>query len=338
LKYSSIFSDEFLKKLQSVENISSSRVFSSPDSRDGKIYVFSDELILAVEIALVTGRPLLLRGEPGSGKSSFAAFIARKLNWRYYEHVVTAQTNAQDFLWSFDAVRRLSDAQANKIKCDAEYVQPGVLWWLFDNDSARTCGRQLPEKSLPDPNEEINEDRDLHRAVILIDEIDKADPEVPNALLVPLGSNTFHIPTLNVKVNRLLPENKSLDHKFAYCQLVIITTNEERELPPAFLRRCIIHTLQHPNNKELLKIAEAHMSDILAQKDPQRKLCNTLIEKLITIREEAYSLAQRAPSTAEFLDALKACLEMEISLEDDTWEKLKLCTLTKETSTEQGHC
>jgi hypothetical protein len=84
----------------------------SPDRRDGSVYCYDSELHLAVELALSTGRPLLLRGDPGSGKSSLAAYVARNLGWRYYEHVVTSATQAQDLLWRYDAVRRLADAQA----------------------------------------------------------------------------------------------------------------------------------------------------------------------------------------------------------------------------------
>src|ERR1700687_2144457 len=84
----------------------------APDRRDGAVYVLDDQLRLAVDVALATGRPLLLRGEPGSGKSSLAAFLARNLGWRYYEHVVSSRTTAQDLLWSFDSMRRLADASA----------------------------------------------------------------------------------------------------------------------------------------------------------------------------------------------------------------------------------
>ena len=105
----------------------------------------SAPLHLAVEVALTTGRPLLLRGEPGTGKSSLAAYVARRLGWRYYEYVVTSTSTATDLLWRFDAVRRLADAQANErpsMKPESEYVSPGVFWWALDG-----LGRDVATKS-----------------------------------------------------------------------------------------------------------------------------------------------------------------------------------------------
>lgn len=89
-----------------------SKALASPDLRDGSVYDCPPELHLALEVALATGRPLLIRGEPGTGKSSFAAYVARNFNWRYYEHCITSATQSQDLLWRFDAVRRLADAQS----------------------------------------------------------------------------------------------------------------------------------------------------------------------------------------------------------------------------------
>ena len=111
--------------------------------------MLDDQLRLAVDVALATGRPLLLRGEPGSGKSSLAAFLARNLSWRYYEHVVSSRTTAQDLLWSFDSMRRLADASRARAGesadlDDAGYTEPGVMWWALDRKSALTRGRSPP--------------------------------------------------------------------------------------------------------------------------------------------------------------------------------------------------
>ena len=115
--------------------------FEYPDRRDGRVYRYDPPLKLAVEVALVTGRPLLIRGKPGSGKSSLAAYVARNLGWRYYEHIITARTQARDLLWTYDVVRRLANAQTRRKKSDPDlydfdYVEPGVLWWAFDRATA----------------------------------------------------------------------------------------------------------------------------------------------------------------------------------------------------------
>ena len=188
----------------------STAALDAPDRRDGRVYLLSEELRLAVEVALATGRPLLLRGAPGSGKSSLAAFIARNLRYRYYEHTVTATTQAQDLLWRFDTVRRLSDAQVRKADDpplqDADYVEPGVLWWAFDRDSARRRGaaeqHERQEGQAIEPSAELNAERLPDRAVVLIDEIDKADPDVPNGLLEPLSSGSFLVYETGAKIER----------------------------------------------------------------------------------------------------------------------------------------
>src|SRR5262249_30183516 len=107
------------------------------DQIDEAPYVYDEPIILAVHVALATGRPLLIAGEPGTGKSSLARDVARRLNWRFYSKTISSRTQARDLLWSFDTIRRLSDAQVRKgVKHPSAYVEPGVLWWAFDRDSA----------------------------------------------------------------------------------------------------------------------------------------------------------------------------------------------------------
>jgi len=225
------------------------------DRRDGEVYVYggSEQIVLAVNVALATGRPLLVFGPAGSGKSSLAANIARTMNWRYYEAVITSRTQAQDLLWTFDVVARLSDAtsrasDARSPARDAQdmyrYVEPGVLWWAFDSASAARRGRAIeaPDASLHDPRQ----GPPGGPAVVLLDEIDKADPDVPNNLLVPIGSLSFTVRETGTEVRAMT------------IPLLVITSNEERDLPPAFLRRCIVLRLPMPSVDLLVSIAISH--------------------------------------------------------------------------------
>lgn len=306
---------------------------AAADPRDGLVYVTSPELDLAVDVALATGRPLLLRGHPGSGKSSLAPYIARVRGWRYYEHVVTSRTQTTDLLWSFDAVRRLADAQVLGIGAeldDHRYVVPGVLWWAFAPESAARRGRDLP---LPEgfrlaqvPLQQINRDRSAASAVVLIDEIDKADPDVPNGLLIPLGSSEFTVTDTGTFISAQDPESEPRPQR-----LIVITTNEERELPQAFLRRCVVANLPDPPTEDLLAIAGAHLSHAkISFEAAQERLARLLADELIAAREKAAFSAGRAPSTAEYLDALRACLGLGIVPgEDARWELVRKLTLVK---------
>lgn len=270
------------------------------DRRDGKLYVYDDagEIVLAVNIALATGRPLLLSGPSGGGKSSLAQHVARVLGRLYYEVVVTARTQAQDLTWRFDAVRRLADAQVEGMLSQADarasiypYIEPQALWWIFDRESARVrgrrtkdsaagpadpqpkdtrddgkTGRQLPaEPTDPvrwDPNRDaepqdwLPEEPQLSSCVLLVDEIDKADPDVPNNLLVELGSLQFDVDLIGRTVKF---KGKREDWKSR--PLVMITTNKERPLPQPFVRRCIVLEIPKPKRKLLKSIAAHNFPD-----------------------------------------------------------------------------
>jgi MoxR-like ATPase len=307
----------------------------APDRRDGAVYVLDGKLHLAVDVALATGRPLLLRGEPGSGKSSLAAFLARNLNWRYYEHVVSSRTTTQDLLWSFDSMRRLADASTPGRAGDhaeldnAAYLEPGVMWWALDRTTALTRGRATdsgsPRTDTPiEPFGVLNSRRDQGHSVVLIDEIDKADPDVPNGLLVPLGSTEFLVTPIRFLVRQQPAQDDLPNH------LIVITTNEERELPPAFLRRCIVHTLLVPNRKTLLTIARRHLTlggQELA--DQNKELLSQLADKFFSLRKEAQQRGERPPSTAEYLDAVRVCLRLKVRVGDPTWKLVEPLVLIK---------
>ncbi|MFG2825061.1 AAA family ATPase [Kitasatospora sp. NPDC048365] len=213
------------------------------DRTTDQVYVYDEEIVLAVNIALATGRPLLVRGHPGTGKSSLAPNVARHLRRRFYRTTISSRTRARDLLWTVDEVARLSDASTGQAGPRPHYVVPGVLWWAFEPESARRRGvGSAASGPLPDPNEGVLK---ADQAVVLLDEIDKADPDVPNDLLEPLGSYCFRREDGPVVAASAAP-------------LVVVTTNEERDLPKAFLRRCVVLVLRPPLPARLREIAHAH--------------------------------------------------------------------------------
>jgi len=268
-------------------------------------YVYDDHIVLAVNVALAAGRPLLVRGRPGTGKSSLAVSVSRKLDWNLHPITVSSRITARDLLWSFDSVKRLADAQAHskdgKLPDRRSYVTPGVLWRAFDPESAAA---HLPRANRPDP---------AKRAVVLIDEIDKADPDFPNDLLVPLGSYRFRGEDGSPVVARKPP-------------LIIVTTNEERDLPRAFLRRCVILELKEPGDQRLRLIAKAHFPDVAPAQIESVK------EYYLQIRERRSKTKEQLPSVAEFLDALAALRGLGITTDHPKWPELRVLLLDKATA------
>lgn len=312
---------------------------TTPDRRDGAVYVFDDSLRLALDVALATRRPLLLRGEPGSGKSSLAAFIARHKNWRYYEYVVTARSRARDVLYTFDSVRKLADASDSHRKTaplrDECYVEPGALWWAFNRESALRRGAAInadpPDPAPIEPNATINDQRSQFDAVVLVDEIDKADPDFPNGLLVPLGSGEFQTLETGFLVTQATVDGEQVPQSVGRL-LVVITTNEERELPPAFLRRCVIHRLSAPGAERLVEIGWAHLqAEGIIRNDTDDQLLHSLAVQTHELRARAKAKGRRQPSTAEFLDAVYACRRLEVTVGDNlTWKHVERLVLSKD--------
>jgi len=264
------------------------------DLRDGRVYYYdrSDTTVVdAVNVALFANRPLLVSGKPGSGKSSLAANLARRFGMRYYSMVVSSRTQASDLLWTSDTIRRLADAQTQRLKArDEFYSEPGVLWWAFNPNSARRRGlgaeMEISAADLAvEPDElSLGVSSEL-AAVVLIDEIDKADPDVPNDLLVPLGSYEFRHPGGLVRAHTR--------------PLVVVTTNGERDLPPAFERRCIELKLKLLTVTQLVEIAKLHFGEA------DSPIYVNFAERTCEAQAAAQP-GERIPSTAEFLDAIHA--------------------------------
>jgi len=260
------------------------------DRSDGRLYVFDDDLTLAVNVALATQRPLLLRGVTGTGKSSLARAVAPHLKRRYLETVISSRTEAEHLLWQVDHLKRLRDAQARALQPMADYVMPGILWWALDPMSA-----EEQWKRAGGPRYERETDVKQTRtstappAVVLLDEIDKADPDLPNNLLVPFGSLAFRVEPTGTTVSTE-PEN---------APLLIITSNDERDLPSAFLRRCIEHEIPLPKEDLLLKIAARHFPTL--SESLRKKALDTILET-----RPADWKGRERPVPAEYLDALRA--------------------------------
>jgi MoxR-like ATPase len=291
---------------------------------NGQVYVWDEKTVFAVQVAQTTHRPLLLRGPAGSGKSSLAPFVANVLQVPFYSFTVNARSQARDMMWKFDALGRLNDANVANSDPEARkrvgnlhnYLRPGQLWWAFNRDTAELRGaksaQELDVELAEDPSGVTSGDG----AVVLIDEIDKADPDVPNNLLEALGSRQFTIEETDTKVAD------------KHNPLVMITTNEERELPRAFLRRCIVLHLAAKTTSELSTIAQQHFGNGHAAL--YEKIAGVLDE----LRTEADKGGTRPPSTAEYLDAIDASIKLAVDPPDDTtvpekWDHLIEVALRK---------
>ncbi|WP_374368565.1 AAA family ATPase [Dongia sp.] len=276
------------------------------DLRSGALYVYSDRIKLAVRVALATGRPLLVRGDPGWGKSSLAPAVAKYKGWRYVEKVISSRTQARELMSELDLVRRLSDAQAQG-KVDADwrrYINPGVLWDAFDPLGAERQRRYFAQKETAADKSEASMEQPISPAVVLLDEMDKADPDVPNNLLVALGALQFDVEEIPQTVKA----------RADAVPLIIITSNDERDLPRAFLRRCVEVTLPAFDGEDLngsqrkallVKIGAEHLQGQLKLTDVQR-----IADVVAPAGNDPVGVATALPSPAEFIDILRAVHEL----------------------------
>ncbi|HEV7403249.1 MAG TPA: MoxR family ATPase [Chthoniobacteraceae bacterium] len=264
------------------------------------MYVWSEETALTVNIAIHTGRPLLVCGRPGTGKSSLAAFVARTMEWNYFEQVITSRSEAKELFWHFDAIRRLRDAHRQVDVSDINYVEPRALWWAINAREAQQQAERL-HASLPKDSPGLlppGELRGLDRpSVLLLDELDKADPDLPNDMLVALGSQQFRVADTGQLVKR------------DSTPLVMITSNDDRVLPRAFLRRCIILRLRPPIQEDLVQMAKAHFP---GEVEKHETLFTLVAARVCELHDES-DPEVHGPSIAEYLDAVRACLKYDVA-------------------------
>ncbi len=297
-------------------------------------YVWNEDVILAVNVALVTERALLIRGEPGIGKTSVAEAAAAALGWRFYRHTVTSRTEARDILWRFDAVRRLADAQARRELDDYHYIEPRELWWALNREEALRRGRPADSQEPPalEPLADVNATRSPTGAVVLLDEIDKADPAVANDLLETFSAYRFRVDSVAqpFEVTRATHSAGSEPSGL----LIVVTTNEERDLPEAFLRRCIVHHMQWPSDTSLpayadfrtlvQQIAQAHWPHFAAELwgDAAVGVVGALLDRIEEERQQAQTEERRPPGLAELLDALRTTQTFGITVDDTVWSHI----------------
>ena len=234
-------------------------------------YIATEDLIVAVNAAISLERPLLIKGEPGTGKTELAKQVSKALNLNMIEWHVKSTTKAQQGLYEYDAVSRLRDSQLGdkKVNNIKNYIRKGKLWQAF---------------------------KTKEKCVLLIDEIDKADIEFPNDLLQELDKMEFHVYETDENVRALQRP------------VVIITSNNEKELPDAFLRRCFFHYIKFPDMETMKKIVHSHFPKI------KESLLAVALTQFYELRDTTG--IKKKPSTSEVLDWLKLLLADDLNTDD----------------------
>lgn len=231
-------------------------------------YVATKELELAVNAAIKLEKPLLIKGEPGTGKTLLAEEVAKALDLPLFAWHIKSTTKAQQGLYEYDAVSRLRDSQlgSDKVADIGNYINQGKLWQAFESDK---------------------------KSIVLIDEIDKADIEFPNDLLLELDKMEFFVYETGEMV------------KAKQRPIILITSNNEKELPDAFLRRCFFHYIKFPDEATMAQIVEVHFPDI------KRKLVSQALEVFYSLRNVAG--IKKKPTTSELIDWLSLLLADDLA-------------------------
>ena len=234
-------------------------------------YIATDDLTIAVNAAVTLERPLLVKGEPGTGKTELARQVAEALGLKMLEWNIKSTTKALQGLYEYDAVSRLRDSQLGdeRVHDIINYIRKGKIWQAFESDE---------------------------KVVLLIDEIDKADIEFPNDLLQELDRMEFHVYETGANI--------VAKHR----PIVIITSNNEKELPDAFLRRCFFHYIKFPDIETMRKIIEVHHPGI------KERLLTAALTQFYDVREQTG--LKKKPSTSEVIDWLKLILADDLAPED----------------------
>ena len=233
-------------------------------------YIATEELMAAVNAAITLSRPLLIKGEPGTGKTLLASEIARALGKPLFEWHIKSTTKAQQGLYEYDAVARLRDSQLGdaRVADIRNYIVRGNLWEAFDS---------------------------VEQPVLLIDEIDKADIEFPNDLLRELDRMEFYVYETHETV------------RARHRPVIVITSNNEKELPDAFLRRCFFHYIRFPDEATMTRIIDVHFPDL------KRELLHEALAAFFRVRETPG--LKKKPTTSELLDWIKLLVADEVSAE-----------------------